>query len=80
MPLKLGVSLEESRMETGRCQQRGETQVERINPDADGVKRPARSTLLAACCPRAIYFRPPSTQRRNMATRSLGDALSQRIE
>jgi hypothetical protein len=39
MPLKLGVSLEESRMETGRCQQRGEAQVERTDPHANGVER-----------------------------------------
>jgi len=47
MPLKLGVSLEESRVETGRCQQRGETEVERTNPDADGVER--RCSLRVAC-------------------------------
>src|SRR5690348_4047898 len=47
MPLKLGVPLEESRMETGRCQQRGETEVERSDPDADGVERPC--SLHVAC-------------------------------
>src|SRR5258708_35518739 len=47
MPLELGVSLEESRMETGPCQQRGETQIERTDPDADGVERPC--SLHVAC-------------------------------
>src|SRR6266576_2292189 len=39
MPLKLGISLEESRAEAGRGQERGEAQVERTDPDADGVER-----------------------------------------
>ncbi len=40
MPLKLGVSLEESCAEPGRGQQRGEAQVERTDADANGVERP----------------------------------------
>jgi len=51
MPLKLGVSLEESRMETGRCQQRGETQVERTDPDADGVERPCSRHVACGLLP-----------------------------
>src|SRR5205809_3405531 len=39
MPLKLGISLKESRAEAGRGQERGEAQVERTDPDADGVER-----------------------------------------
>jgi len=80
MPLKLGVSLEESRMETGRCQQRSETQVEGTDPDADGVERPCSRHVGCGLLPARQLLHaaldPPAKQ----GDASLGDALSQRIE